>query len=70
MVALAARAQGLRARLSGRIPDLELDAVRYLRGDYVVDNTRLRRSGYRLLYPDFADSMRDLGARHRQTVRT
>jgi UDP-glucose 4-epimerase len=65
VVALAARVQGLQARLAGRIPDLELDAVRYLGADYVVDNTRLRQSGYRLRYPDFADSMRDLGARHR-----
>lgn len=66
LVALAARVQGLQARFAGRIPDLELDAVRYLGADYVVDNTRLRQSGYRLRYPDFADSMRELGARHRQ----
>jgi UDP-glucose 4-epimerase len=66
LVALAARVQGLQARFAGRIPDLELDAVRYLGADYVVDNTGLRQSGYRLRYPDFADSMRDLGARHRQ----
>jgi hypothetical protein len=35
-----------------------------------VDNTQLRQSGYRLRYPDFADSMRELGARHRQEART
>lgn len=65
LVALAARAQGLLARRAGRIPDLELDAVRHLRGDYVVDATRLRQAGYRLLYPDFAASMRALGRLHR-----
>lgn len=65
VVALAARVQGLVARRAGRIPDLELDAVRYLGGDYLVDASRLARSGYRLLYPDFAASMRELGLRHR-----
>jgi nucleoside-diphosphate-sugar epimerase len=65
VVALAARAQGWAARRAGRIPELELDAVRHLRGDYVVDASRLTRSGYRLLHPDFAESMRDLGRRHR-----
>jgi len=65
LIALAARAQGFAARRAGRIPDLELDAVRYLGGDYLVDGTRLAKSGYRLLHPDFAESMRDLGRRHR-----
>jgi len=65
LIALAARAQGWAARRAGRIPDLELDAVRYLGGDYIVDGTRLAKSGYRLLHPDFAESMRDLGRRHR-----
>jgi UDP-glucose 4-epimerase len=65
LVALAARAQGLAARLAGRIPELELDAVRYLRDDYVVDASRLAKTGCPLLYPDFAESMRDLGRRHR-----
>lgn len=65
VVAAAARVQGLAARLSRRIPDLELDAVRYLRGDYVVDNAKLKATGYRLRYPDFAASMRELGRRYR-----
>jgi len=63
VVRLAARIEARRARRAGRIPDLELDAVRHLGGDYVVDNTRLREAGYRLLYPDFAASMRELGRR-------
>jgi len=64
-VAALARVQGAVAALRGTIPDLEADAVRYLRDDYVVDNSRLRAAGYRLLYPDFASSMRDLGRRWR-----
>lgn len=64
-VALAARLSGLSARITGRIPDLETDAVRYLCDDYVVDNGRLKAAGYRLMYPDFAESMREIGRRFR-----
>jgi UDP-glucose 4-epimerase len=64
LVAVAARVQGWAARLSHRIPDLELDAVRYLSGDYVVDNSKLKATGYRLRFPDFAASMLDLGRRY------
>ncbi|MBI5505377.1 MAG: NAD-dependent epimerase/dehydratase family protein [Deltaproteobacteria bacterium] len=64
VVAAAARVQGLAARIARRIPDLELDAVRYLNDDYVVDNARLAAAGYRLLYPDFTQSMRELGRRY------
>ncbi len=66
VVAAAAHIQGLVARLVRRIPDLEADAVRYLRADYAVDNSRLKTTGYRLLYPDFAESMREMGRRFRQ----
>lgn len=65
LVAIAARVSGFAARLAGRIPDLETDAVRYLCNDYVVDNARLKASGYRLLYPDFVESMREMGRRFR-----
>jgi len=61
VVTAAARVQGFVARLKRRIPDLEVDAVRYLGADYIVDNGKLKAAGYRLLYPDFAASMRDLG---------
>lgn len=64
-VAALARVQGAVAALRGGIPDLEADAVRYLAGDYVVDNAKLRATGFRLAYPDFAASMRDLGRRWR-----
>ena len=65
VVAAAARLQGLAARLSRRIPDLEFDAVRYLRSDYMVDNAKLKDTSYRLRYPDFAASMREIGRRYR-----
>ncbi len=63
VVRAAASVQGLLARLRGRLPDLEADAVRYLGADYVVDNAKLKAAGYRLLYPDFAASMRELARR-------
>ena len=65
VVGAAARAQGFVARLARRIPDLEADAVRYLCTDYAVDNAKLKATGYRLLYPDFAESMCDIGRRFR-----
>lgn len=65
VVTALARVRGAVAALRGRIPDLEADAVRYLHDDYVVDNTKLRAAGYRLLAPDFASSMRELGRRWR-----
>jgi UDP-glucose 4-epimerase len=61
LVAAVARFQGPIARLRGRIPDLELDAVRLLRDDYLVDNSKLKATGYELIYPDFRTSMLELG---------
>jgi nucleoside-diphosphate-sugar epimerase len=56
-----ARMNGLISRIRGRIPDLEYDAVRYLSSDYVVEITRLKNTGYRFIYPDFGESMKQLG---------
>jgi UDP-glucose 4-epimerase len=61
LVAALARLQGPVARLRGRIPDLELDAVRLLRDDYLVDNSKLKSTGYEFLYPDFRVSMKEIG---------
>ena len=61
LVMLFARLQGLAARRRNRIPDLELDAVRLLRDDYIVDNAKLKSTGYELLYPDFQASMKEIG---------
>lgn len=66
VIAAVARVQALFAKPAGRIPDLELDAVRYLAGDYLVDNSRLKAAGYALRYPDFAESMRDMRRRYRE----
>jgi UDP-glucose 4-epimerase len=63
LVAAMARLQGSIARRRGRIPDLELDAVRLLRDDYLVDNSKLKSTGYRLRYPDFRASLREMGER-------
>ncbi len=51
----------------GKIPDLEYYAVKYLYEDYVVDNTKLKSTGFKLRYPDFAGSMKDLGERFRES---
>jgi UDP-glucose 4-epimerase len=61
LIAAVARLQGPIARLRGRIPDLEADAVRLLRDDYIVDNSKLKSTGYELLYPDFRASMKEIG---------
>jgi UDP-glucose 4-epimerase len=56
-----ARLEGAIARLRGRIPDLEADAVRFLQNDYLVDNSKLKSTGYRFLYPDFRASLKEIG---------
>jgi UDP-glucose 4-epimerase len=61
LVMVLARLQGGVARLRGRIPDLEADAVRFLRDDYIVDNSKLKSTGYQLLYPDFRESLKEIG---------
>jgi len=61
VVAALARLGSPLARLRGRIPDLELDAVRLLRDDYLVDNSKLKSTGYELRYPDFRVSMKEMG---------
>jgi nucleoside-diphosphate-sugar epimerase len=52
---------GFVSKMKGRIPDLEYDAVRYLGSDYVVDNGALKATGYRFIYPDFEESMKQMG---------
>jgi nucleoside-diphosphate-sugar epimerase len=56
-----ARMGGFVSKMRGRIPDLEYDAVRYLGSDYVVDNARLKTTGYKFVYPDFEESMKQMG---------
>ena len=61
LVGAVARVQGWIAARRGTISDLEFDAVRYLGDDYIVDNGRLKATGFRLQYPDFGESMRQMG---------
>lgn len=61
LVKIAARAEGITSARKKRIPDLEYDAVRYLGDDYVVDNSKLKATGYRLIHSDFFESMIQMG---------
>jgi len=61
LVKAFARMDGFVSKMKGRIPDLEYDAVRYLGSDYVVDNSALKATGYKFIYPDFEESMRQMG---------
>jgi len=61
LVKTVARVDGTVSARKGRIPDLELDAVRYLYNDYIVDNSKLKSLGYRMIYPDFKESMKQMG---------
>ncbi|MBN1945895.1 MAG: NAD-dependent epimerase/dehydratase family protein [Bradymonadales bacterium] len=45
----------------GKIPDLEYDALKYLDRDYIVETGKLDATGFTLMYPDFAASIRQLG---------
>jgi len=61
LVKIVARIDGYLSARKGKIPDLEYDAVRYLSNDYIVDNTKLIKTGYHFMYPDFRDSMQQMG---------
>ncbi|HDI60701.1 MAG TPA: NAD-dependent epimerase/dehydratase family protein, partial [Desulfobacteraceae bacterium] len=63
LVKALARLDGWISRRRGRIPDLEYDAAAYLDADYIVDNRKLKGTGFRLRFPDFAASMAQLGQR-------
>jgi UDP-glucose 4-epimerase len=61
VIKAVARIDGFVSGLRGKIPDLEFDAVNYLYDDYVVDITKLKKTGFRHKYPLFRDSMQQLG---------
>jgi len=63
-----ARIGSFTSRMRGRIPNLEYDAVRYLSGDYVVDITRLKNTGYEFIYPNFDESMKQLAEWYRSAA--
>ena len=66
LIKTLARVDGFISGLRGRIPDIEYDAVGYLYRDYLVDNAKLKATGFKLRYPDFTASMNDLGERYRK----
>jgi UDP-glucose 4-epimerase len=61
VVKVVARLDGFLSGLKHKIPDLEYDAVRYLDRDYIVDNARLKSTGFQLQHPDFTESMKQIG---------
>ncbi len=61
LVKIIARIDAVKAARNNQIPDLEYDAVNYLDDDYIVDNSKLKHTGYKLLYPDFMESIQQLG---------
>ncbi|MBI9085265.1 MAG: NAD-dependent epimerase/dehydratase family protein [Desulfobacterales bacterium] len=65
LVRALARVDGFVSGLKGRIPDLEYEAACYLSEDYVVDNTKLKATGFEFAYPDFIASMTQMGQWHR-----
>ncbi|MCC6747048.1 MAG: NAD-dependent epimerase/dehydratase family protein [Deltaproteobacteria bacterium] len=57
-------------RVTRKIPDVEADAIGYLRQDYLIDNARLKATGFRLEHPDFRRSVAELGANYQQGENT
>jgi len=68
VVKATARVQGWLAARKGCIPDLECDAVSFLYDDYIVDNSKLKATGYELMYPDFEESMRQMKLWYREAA--
>lgn len=60
IVRIVAAIGGFLAGLAGKIPDLEYDATEFLYDDYIVDNTKLKATGFELQYPDFTESMKQM----------
>ncbi len=57
LMKLLAKVDGFISARKGKIPDIEYDAVKYLYDDYVVDNSKLKATGFTFDYPDFAQSI-------------
>ncbi len=65
LVKATARIDGFVSGLRGKIPDLEYDAVKYLYRDYVIDISKVKQSGFTFTYPDFRESMKQMGEWYR-----
>ena len=48
-----------KAKLGGKKPVLERDAVKYLFHDYWVDNSKIKELGYKLTYPDIKEGLKE-----------
>ena len=68
IVRIAARIGGFFAGLAGKIPDLEYDATEFLYDDYIVDNAKLKKTGFKMQYPDFTASMQQLHTWYQTTL--
>ena len=66
IVKIAAKVDGFFSAKKGKIPDLEYDAVKFLYEDYIVDNSRLKETGFEFTYPDFEKSMEEIGRLYRE----
>jgi len=48
-----------KAKLEGKKPGLERDAVKYLFHDYWLDNSKIKELGYKLIYPDIKEGLKE-----------
>jgi len=48
-----------KAKLGGKKPVLERDAVKYLFHDYWLDNSKIKELGYKLVYPDIKEGLKE-----------
>jgi nucleoside-diphosphate-sugar epimerase len=65
LVKATARIDGFVSGLRGKVPDLEYDAVNYLYYDYVIDISKVKQTGFKFTYPDFRESMKQMGEWYR-----
>lgn len=61
LMKIMSRVDGFFAGLRGKLPELEYEAVGYLYHDYVVSNQKLKDTGFNFKYPDFHESLKELG---------
>jgi len=57
IVRLVAKAEEVRAKIRGSEPEFTSSEAEYLLHDYLLDNSAMKSTGYRLLVPDSADGM-------------
>jgi UDP-glucose 4-epimerase len=50
---------GWKAKLKGKKPGLEKDAIKYLFHNYWLDNSKIKELGYKLIYPDIKEGLKE-----------